>query len=110
MEIDFFKRFKLDDVPLDEDTCVVRLTTSYWKDDKGLHQRKDLLFLKRKSKGFNILKEDASDIGVEDVMIRINNLFDCVDGVYKVITIDHEKNWESGAIEDYDYKLVKYEE
>lgn len=37
--------------------CVVRLTTSYWSDKRGLHIKKDIILLKKLSYGFNLLDE-----------------------------------------------------
>jgi len=87
--------------------CVVRLTTSYWKDKRGLHIKKSLTFLKRHSEGYQILKEDASAIGVEQVLNHITNLHDCEDGIYVVLTCNESHDFESGVIDSYDYCLRK---
>ena len=91
--------------------CVVRLTTSSWGDSKGLHIKRDLTFLKKKCKGFNILEEDIGMIGAPDVVKQITNLDECEDGVYQVITCNEWASWETpNIIEDYDYKLIPYNE
>lgn len=91
-----------------ENICIVRVTTDYWSDSKGLYSKKSIKFLKRKCKGWNILQEDCSAIGADEVFLRIENLYDVEDGVYEVITTNAQRDWESGYIEDYDYCLVKY--
>ena len=88
--------------------CVVRLKTSIWKDDNGLHLRKDLTYMKRLSFEFNILKEDAVNIGANEVMDRIDNLNDCKDGLYEVVTCNETREYESGMIDDYDYTLIPW--
>lgn len=89
---------------------IVRLTTSHWHDGDGIHQKKSLRYLKRKSQGFNIMYEDSSMIGANEVFPRITNLEECKDGIYKVETCNEFGHWETPhIIEDYDYKLIKVE-
>jgi len=85
---------------------VVRLTTSCWHDGCALHIRKTLKTLKRQSSGHNFLEEDCSMIGADEVLSRIINLHECKDGVYVIVTCNEHKDWETGNIEDYDYKLM----
>ena len=89
-----------------EDVCVIRLTTSAWMDSRGVHLNKNLNFLKRKCRGYNILKEDCSNEGVEGVISRIVNIDSVPDGIYRVVTCEESRDWESGNIDDYGYKLV----
>lgn len=93
-----------------ESRCVVRLSTTAWATKKGVFLQKSLVYLKRKCQGFNILQEDVSQIGDIEVLSRIENLDSCPDGVYLVLTCDEVKDWETGYIEDYGYRLVPYEE
>lgn len=93
-----------------EHRCVVRLKTAFWKSERGINEQKSLSFLKRKSFGFNILDEDCSNIGASEVMQRIVNIVDCADGVYEVVTCDETREWESGVIYDYNYKLIPFQE
>ena len=88
--------------------CVVRLKTSWWKSDRGLHERRDLIFLRRQCRGFNFLEEDAAAVGAEEIIPRILNLGECEDGVYEVCVCNEHRDYETGCIEDYDYKLVRY--
>ena len=89
-----------------ENICVVRLTTSAWSDSRGVHLKKSLKFLKRKCKGYNILDEDCGMTGAEEVIPRIINIDSVSDGVYRVVTCNESRDWESGCVDDYDYKLV----
>lgn len=90
----------------DESVCVVRLTTTAWKDSRGVHLKKSLNFLKRKCKGFNILDEDCSMVGAEEVIPRITNIDTVDDGIYRVVTCNESRDWESGCVDGYDYKLI----
>jgi hypothetical protein len=86
--------------------CVVKLQTSAWRDRTGIHWKQSLTFLRRQCSGFNLLEEDAGCIGVEDIIPKIINLRECSDGVYECIACNESRDWETGTIDDYDYKLV----
>jgi hypothetical protein len=87
---------------------VVKLVTSAWHDNRGLHIRRDLLSVKRKSSGYQCLDEDCSMVGADNVWPRIVNLGECQDGLYEVVTCNERKDWESGNVEEYDYRLVAF--
>ena len=91
-----------------ENICIARVITSVWHDSRGVYIKKSLNFLKRKSVGFNVIDEDCSNIGVDEVVHRIINFNDVPDGIYRVITCDESRDWETGAIEDWNYKLIEY--
>lgn len=86
--------------------CIVRVKTTFWSDKRGLHTKKSLLYLRRQCKGFNLLEEDSGAIGAEDVMIRIVNLDEVVDGIYRLITCNERRDWESSHVDNYDYQLI----
>lgn len=88
---------------------VVRLRTTFWWDNRGGHMKKSLTTMKRLTNGFDLLIEDMSMIGAEDVMTRIINLDSCADGLYKLIPVNEKRDWETGYIDDYDYKLIPYQ-
>lgn len=87
--------------------CVVRLTTSSWTNRRGVHFKTSLLFLRKKSSGFNFLEEEAAAIGSDEIISRIVNLNECLDGEYEVVVCNCRRDWETGSVEDYDYRLVK---
>lgn len=90
---------------------VVRLKTTAWVDCNGnLNYKKCISILHRKSFGFNALFEDIHDIGAIEVIERIINLDICSDGVYEVVTCNEHRDWETGYIDDYDFKLVEFTE
>ena len=100
----------IDDSDADGVLDIVRVKTSWWYDEKGLYQRKDIKFMKRMSHGtYNLLKEDCSNIGVDEVFAAITNLNECDDGLYTVNTTNLQRDWESGEVDGYDYVLIPYQ-
>lgn len=87
---------------------VLRLSTSYWRSPRGLHIRRDLTTLKRLSTGYQILAEDAANIGVDEVITRIVNLDECKDGLYTASLCNEGYDWETGYLDSYDYCLTPY--
>jgi len=86
--------------------CVVRLSTNYWGDKRGLYIKKSINILKRRCVGYNIIQEDCSHMGFDEVASKVVNLNEVQDGIYEVITCNESRDWETNNIEDYDYKLV----
>lgn len=86
--------------------CVIRLRTTTWADKRGLHIKKSLVFLRKQCAGFNILEEDAQAVGADYVLTRILNLAECGDGLYEVVACNESHDWETGYVDDYDYRLV----
>ncbi len=91
-----------------ENPCKVfiRLKTSYYRTSRGLSIRRDLNFLKRKCIGFNFVDEDVGMIGADETIQRIINLSGAKDGIYQVITCNESRDWETGYLDDYDFKLI----
>lgn len=91
--------------PTPKNRCVVRLRTTTWRDKNGLHLKKSLTFLRRQCVGFNILEEDAGSVGAEEVLPKIENLSECNDGIYEAVVCNERRDWETGYVDDYDYRL-----
>ena len=85
--------------------CTVRVKTTVWADKRGLHTKKSLTFLRRRCEGFNVLAEDASAIGAEEVLPRILNFGEVEDGIYEVVVCNESHDYETGYVDDYDYRL-----
>ena len=66
--------------------------------------------MRRKSKGLNILEKDANATENDCVMRRITNLNSVDDGLYTVVICDEERDFETGYVEDWNYKLVPFVE
>lgn len=84
---------------------VVRVSTSTYFTQRGVSHRKDIAVLRRKS---TLHLSDVFDEA--DEMLRIVNLDKCDDGVYELTWCNGVRDWETGYYEDWDYKLIPYEE
>jgi hypothetical protein len=104
-----FKEFEIDQKE-DESIVICRLRTSYWiSSNKKLVLKKEISFLKKLGKGNNFVLEDVYNGSAEDVIPRIINLNGCEDGMYELIITNVLTDWETGYVDDYDYKLIPYE-
>ena len=92
----------------EENKTIVRLKTSCFVTARGIHIKKDILFLRRLCKGFNIIADDALQCEVEDTVCRVVNLDRCSDGIYEISIINESKDFESGNIEEWEYELRPY--
>lgn len=106
MSEEFLIRDPFDSKKDERTEIVVRLRTNYWHDNDGAYKRTSLKYLKRQTKGFNVFDDDCSMVGAEDVVSRIVNLSQCKDGIYQLVTCNAYSDWETGLVEDWDYKLV----
>lgn len=98
----------LEDPKAEKCRCIVRLKTSFWKSERGLHTRQDITFMRKLSLEYQVLEEDAANIGAKEVLEKIVNLAECEDGLYEAITCNPYTDWETGYLDDYDYKLVPF--
>lgn len=87
---------------------IVRVSTSCWKDSRGIAAKKQIKFLKRKCKGFNFVKEDFDMVGGQNFLESFTNLWSVDDGVYQIVMTNMFSDWETGHLEDWDYKLIPY--
>lgn len=88
--------------------CVVRLHRSQWWDSRGIYRTISIRYIKRESYGANILHDTLQEEGADSVMPRILNLGECKDGLYRVIMCNERRDFDTGMIEDYDFKLIPY--
>lgn len=93
-----------------ENRVFIRLRTASWYDGKSLHVKRSLTFLKRQCSGYNFLDDDLRSGGAEDVALTFTNLYECEDGIYEVVHCNVSRDWESGIVDDWDYKLVPFVE
>lgn len=90
---------------------VVRVTHSHWQDGRGgLNFTVKVKTLQRKSCGHNLLEEDVSFDCAQNTLERIENLTEVPPGIYEVKVVNQSRDWETGYIDDWDYKLVPYKE
>ena len=86
--------------------CTVRVSTSYWSDQRGVYQRRDIRYLSQLSRHFNLLKEEVNNVGAIDAIQSIVNFDKCEDGIYEVLTCNESYDHEGGYVDGYDLKLT----
>lgn len=91
-----------------DNLTVVRVATSAWENNKGIHQKKSLIWVKRLCRGENALQTDVDAATCEDVISRVVNLNDCPDGLYRVVLCNISRDRETGYIDSFDYRLWPY--
>jgi hypothetical protein len=109
MELDLIK-MTITDGPEPRSRIVVRLTTNYYCNNQKAVIKKELRFLKRKSYGDNFFIEDCGSGGDDIVIKSIENLDECEDGIYELVTCDVSYDWETGYADGWNWKLIEYKE
>lgn len=107
MNIAFLSLVELKKAP---NQTVVRVQTSNYVSGGRLVTKRTISTLKRKSRGYNELFDLVPEIGADEVISMIINLDEVDDGIYRVIIVNVSTDWETGYIDDYDLKLIPYEE
>jgi hypothetical protein len=87
-----------------DDETIVRVATSYWSDNRGIHTKRSLLFLRRRCKGYNQIEEDVSFGGAEVTIRSIKNILDVEDGIYAVSFKYTKDYW--GEVDFEEYELI----
>lgn len=88
-----------------ESHFFIKVSICHWNDKNGLHMRKDIRVLSRKSgRGWvSWFDEDCSNSGA-DLMYK--NFKDLEEGTYKV-KIQEYRDWETGYVDDWSYIVEK---
>ncbi len=108
MKTESLKEFVvLDPPPKDErkTKIVIRLRTSYWRDERGLYSRQSVTYLRSKCEGFNLVDDEAQNIGADETFARLN-VGAYKDGLYEVAIIPDRPDYETGYSEDWEYALI----
>lgn len=94
-----------------DNSVVVYVKTNYYSDkNEVLHANKTIRVLRRKSPRFNFFDEDIANMGAEGFAQSIVNLWTVEDGYYRMIIVNEHRDYESGVIDDYEFKLVPYKQ
>lgn len=106
-KLTFENETKKDRIPV-----VVRLRTAYYYKSGSYCKTKSLTFLKRKSdpEKLNCLDDEVSCSGIDLFIDSIVNLDSCPDGLYEIHYINLNRDWETGYIDDWEYKLIPYDD
>ncbi len=81
---------------------TIKVKTCYYHSNKGIHSRKDITILKRKSNPMQVdfFFEDVNMMGVEYKSFK--KFFDLEDGEYQVFLECHRSYYD----DDFDYEYV----
>jgi len=69
---------------------IVQIKTTLWSDEKGMYQKKKIIFLDGQSNG---IKDDLNIKGVDFVIPCISNLDNSADGIYKILVHNNSNNY-----------------
>lgn len=95
-------------MPTESSRTVVRVTTNGYSNGECYTFKKTVRRLKRKSFGYSQLESIYGFDTEEDPLIE--NLLNVSDGVYQLVMCNIYKDCETGYIEDWDWKLIPYNE
>ena len=84
---------------------VVRLKTSSWVDDRGLHVKKSLTYMRRQCRGHNFLEETVTSVGANGAVEMFVNLHNVKDGLYEVGVTNQSTCPETHIVDGCDFVL-----
>jgi hypothetical protein len=100
-EVDLLKEYDR----RNESHFFIKVAICHWHDKNGLHMRKDIRVLSRKSgkSWVDWFDEDCSNSGAD---LIFKNFEDLEEGTYKV-KMRTFKDWETGYVDDWVYETEK---
>lgn len=87
--------------------CVVRVGTMAFKRGETYHYGRTIRVLKSLTT-YDLLEGEEQAVGTWDALNSIVNIDKVEDGLYSVILCNIGRDWESGHIDECDFKLVPY--
>lgn len=94
-----------------EHLCVVKLSTERYQRGDTYFSGKSLRVMKRLSRGYNMLREEACLLGVYDFFSDIDvDIHKLPDGLYVLKYSSFWTDWETGHSEAEGYTLTPYVE
>jgi hypothetical protein len=93
-----------------ESLVIVRLTKSSYKRGNKYSKEISISLLKSKSKNENGWLDEEASNGFDSFMESITNLDSCKPGIYQFVTCNLSRDWETGIVDGYDFKLIPYNE
>lgn len=91
-----------------DNVAVYRKVTTSYKTKKGFAEKIDLIKMKSKSKGYDALDDELSNIAVDQLSNLITNLRDVPDGLYVIVVVNISYDWGSGYADSWDLELRSY--
>ena len=97
---------QVDSLNNDKHRLIVMVTTSNYLSGNKMVSKRELYPLKRKSQlSFHDMFPDPIEC-----MNSITNFHEVDEGIYEVIMINESRDWETGYLDDWEYKLIPYKE
>lgn len=87
---------------------VVRVRTSTYPYRNGFVRNKSVTVLRKHTTGHDFVNHDIEMIGADLFADKIVNLNSVDDGLYIVSIVDIKRDWETGYVDDYRYRLIPY--
>lgn len=88
--------------------CVVRVGTEGFKRGDTYFYGRTIRVIRRKTK-YDLLHDDCQQVGIQEAIENILNINSVEDGLYQLLMCNISKDCETGYIDDFNLKLVKYE-
>lgn len=88
----------------------VKLTTTTFRTKSGVTQQKSLYFYKKPCSEHleGCFKDDVSNsYGLETLVINLNEV---KDGIYELLVVNISKDYETGWVDDWDWKLIEWKD
>lgn len=85
---------------------VGRIVTSSWINERGIHSKKEFIFLKRLSSGHNFIQDEDWEYIIKNIV----NWNTVSDGTYEIIVINVSHDCESGIVDGWEYQLIPYKD
>lgn len=89
--------------------CVVRVGTEGFKRGDTYFYGRTIRVIKRKTE-YDLLHDYCQQVGIQEAIENILNINSVEDGLYQLLMCNISKDYETGYIDDFNFKLVKYEE
>lgn len=90
-------------------TCVVRVGTESFKRGDTYFYGRTIRVIKKKTE-VDYLSDDCQQVGTQEAIENILNINTVEDGIYQLVFCNVSKDYETGYIDDFNFKLVSFEE
>jgi hypothetical protein len=90
-------------------TCAVRVGTEAFKRGDTYFYGRTIRVIKKKTE-VDYLYDDCQQVGTQEAIENILNINTVKDGLYQLVFCNVSKDCETGYIDDFNFKLVPYEE
>jgi hypothetical protein len=89
--------------------CVVRVGTEAFKRGDTYFYGRTIRVIKKKT-DVDYLHDDCQQVGTQEAIENILNIHTVEDGIHQLVMCNVSKDWETGYVDDFNFKLVPFEE